>query len=519
MNVANYYRVSTTLQEERFSLSAQKTELNRYAKNKKWKVINEFVDVETGGKLDKKGLNALLDLVELGVIEAVLVMDQDRLSRLDDTSWVFLKNVLRENGVKIAEPNGTLTDLSNEDHEFMSDLRNLIARREKRVVVKRMMYGKRQRLREGKGWGVCPFEYEYKDGFYYIKKGWEWVIPFIDDLYINKNYGMSLISQELNKVSKTPTGRRWNEHLVSTRLTSKTFHGYQEMTFANGETISSKVYEPMRTEDTYNKIQEIRKRRARENGVYKRASQKNIHLLKYVPITCGYCGRVIYISQHGTSDKPRFNAHHGRQLSIKTNKRCPILINVKRYEYNLIKAVTEILKGKELSEKYIKFDTNDDEIKFMNAQMKKNKKNLSDLKLSKDRLIDLYLDPDTQMEKSVFLEKQKQLDSQMNLFEKEIKKHERKLNAINEKSWNYETLYEYIDIASNIGVELTRHEQARVFEKLFTKGILTEEKLTLVTEIYNGIPIEVNIPIAPNTWTVNKWIREDEKNGSVIYRY
>lgn len=519
MNVANYYRVSTTLQEERFSLSAQKTELNSYAKNKKWKVINEFVDVETGGKLDKKGLNALLDLVELGVIEAVLVMDQDRLSRLDTTSWEFLKNILRENGVKIAEPNGTLTDLSNEDHEFMSDLRNLIARREKRMVVKRMMYGKRQRLREGKGWGVCPFEYEYKDGFYSIKKGWEWVIPFIDDLYINKNYGMSLISQELNKISKTPTGRRWNEHLVSTRLTSKTFHGYQEMTFANGETISSKVYEPMRTEATYNKIQEIRNRRAKENGVHKRVSQINIHLLKYVPITCGYCGRVIYVSQNGTSDKPIFNAHHGRQLSLKTNKRCLIHVNAKRYEYNLVKAVSEILQGKELSEKYINFDTNQDEIDFMNKMMDKNTKNLSDLKLSKDRLIDLYLDPDTQLKKSVFLEKQTQLDSQMKVLKKEINKYERKLKAINEKAWNYETLYQYIEIASSIGVELTRHEQASVFEKLFTKGVLTDEKLVLTTEIYNGIPIEISIPIAPHTWMVNRWMREDEQNGRVIYRY
>jgi|SRR5690625_550333 len=187
MKVANYYRVSTKIQakEDRFSLAAQKTELNAYVKRQGWHLVNEFVDVETGGKLDKKGLNGLLDLAESGMINVVLCMDQDRLSRLDTVSWEYLKSVLRENSVKIAEPNGTLTDLTNEDDEFMSDLKNLFAQREKRKTVNRMMYGKRQRLREGKGWGAYPFEYYYDNGLFYIKDGWSWTIPMIDDLYLN----------------------------------------------------------------------------------------------------------------------------------------------------------------------------------------------------------------------------------------------------------------------------------------------------------------------------------------------
>ncbi|MBU5267377.1 recombinase family protein [Virgibacillus proomii] len=152
-----------------------KNRIKSICKKQKWNLVDEFVDVETGGKLDKKGLNALLDSVESGKIDVVLCMDQDRLSRLDTTSWEYLKSILRENRVKIAEPNGTITDLDNEDDEFMSDLRNLIARREKKSIVKRMMYGKRQRLREGKGWGMYPFEYEYKNNFYYIKHGWDWM--------------------------------------------------------------------------------------------------------------------------------------------------------------------------------------------------------------------------------------------------------------------------------------------------------------------------------------------------------
>src|SRR5690625_721393 len=343
MRVANYYRVSTKLQQDRFSLGAQKTELRSYASRQRWEVIDEFVDVETGGKLDKEGLNNLLDLVESGKIDAVLVMDQDRLSRLDTISWEYLKSVLRENKVKIAEPSGTITDLTNEDDEFLSDLKNLLAQREKRSVVRRMMYGKRQRLREGKGWGRPPFEYYYdkEKSFYFVKDGWEWVIPFIDNLYLNKNLGMQSIMNELNKVSKTPTGRKWNEHLVHTRLTSKCFHGVQEMTFSNGETITADVYEPMRTEETFNKIQELRKRRSKQFSISTRTSDNNINLLKYVPKQCSYCGRDLSVLQQGTAAKPRYYAQHGRKQSIRTGEVCDIYINAKRYEYNMMKALRD----------------------------------------------------------------------------------------------------------------------------------------------------------------------------------
>lgn len=518
MRVANYYRVSTKLQEDRFSLAAQKTELHSYVKKQNWNFIDEFVDVESGGKLDKLGLNALLDVVENGRVDVVLCMDQDRLSRLDTVSWEYLKSVLRDNNVKIAEPTGTITDLSNEDDVFMSDLRNLMAQREKNSVVRRMMYGKRQRLREGKGWGRPPFEYYYEDDAYYVKSGWSWVIPKIDDLYLNKNYGMTKITNSLNEISKTPTGKSWNEHLVSTRLTSKCFHGYQEMTFSNGETISAKVYEPMRTEETYNKIQEIRKERGNKYTVYRRTSDKNINLLKYVPLKCGHCGRALYTSQQGARKMPVYITYHGRSKSLKTGISCDLSMNVKRYEYNLMLALKEILTDENLSRKYIEFETNEDELSRIKRDIKKREKDLNNTTTSKDKLLDLYLSADN-TSKEVYLNKEKEFTSKIDVLSSEIDKLKRKKNIIDKKEWNYESLYEYIQIADNLAAELTRHEQADVMKGLFTKGVLTEKELTLTTEIYNGIPIDIKIPVEDCTRRVNRWIRQDEREDKLIYRY
>lgn len=518
MRVANYYRVSTKLQQDRFSLAAQKTELLSYVEKQGWDLINEFVDVETGGTLDKKGLNALLDSVESGNVDVVLCMDQDRLSRLDTVSWEYLKSVLRDNDVKIAEPTGTLTNLSNEDDEFMSDLRNLMAQREKKSVVRRMMYGKRQRLREGKGWGVAPFEYYYEKDAYHIKDGWSWTIPFIDDLYLNKNYGYTRIANELNKVSKTPTGKEWNEHLIYTRLSSKCFHGYQEMTFSNGETISSKVYEPMRTEETYNKIQSLRKKRGQKYSLYTRSSTTNISLLKYVPLMCGHCGRVLFTSQQSISDKPVYITYHGRAKSIKTGKVCNLKVNAKRYEYNLIVALKDILNDEELSKKYINFETNDEELNKLKKDIQKQEQDLQKQSLAKDKLLDLYINTDN-ITKEFYLDKENDLTNKINAVSNHLNKLKRKKEVINKKEWNYEALHEYLRMANSLGAELTRHEQANVIKELFTKGVLTEDKLILTTEIYNGIPIEITIPVEASTHTVNKWIRRDKRDGNLVYRY
>ncbi|MCY7779126.1 recombinase family protein [Bacillus haynesii] len=242
--------------------------------------MDELQDIESGGKLHKKGLNALLDIVEEGKIDVVVCIDQDRLSRLDTISWEYLKSTLRENKVKIAEP-GTIVDLDEEDQEFVSDIKNLIAKREKKALVKRMMRGKRQRMREGKGWGQAPYEYYYdkKEEQYKLKKEWAWVIPFIDRLYLEEQLGMRSITDELNKISKTPSGIMWNEHLVHTRLTTKAYHGVQEKTFANGEVIAAEnIFPKLRTKETWEKIQIERNKRGNQYKVTSR-KRNDLHLL------------------------------------------------------------------------------------------------------------------------------------------------------------------------------------------------------------------------------------------------
>ena len=85
MRVVIYIRVSTKMQaaDDKYSLRAQKTELEAYVKRQKWQLVDIKKDVDSGGKFDKKGLDELMDMADSGKMDAVLVLDQSRLSRLD----------------------------------------------------------------------------------------------------------------------------------------------------------------------------------------------------------------------------------------------------------------------------------------------------------------------------------------------------------------------------------------------------------------------------------------------------
>ncbi|MDR7237176.1 recombinase family protein [Neobacillus drentensis] len=498
MKCAIYKRVSTKLQETKFSLGAQTTELRKYALSQGWKIIDEFIDVDTGGKLDKKGLNALLDVVEEGRIDVVLVVEQDRLSRLDTIAWEYLKDTLRENKVKIAEP-GHIVDLANEDEEFISDIKNLIARRQKKSVVRSMMRGKRQRMREGKGWGKAPFEYYYdkREGAYKLDDNWSWVIPFIDDLYLNKQIGMVTIANMLNGICKTPTGNLWNEHLICTRLTTKAYHGVMEKTFATGETIKVEdMYPALRTKETWEKLQEERIKRGEQ---YKATSRQrdNLHILRRTIITCGECGRKIHLAMHGTRETPRYYLKHGRKLKLKDETICDISINTVRIEGNIIKAIKDILTNKDLAKNYMDAGNDKSEINFIQKQLVKNEKTINSMQSKLDKLLDLLLDG--RLKKEALIKKQTEIEDELAVITKQNDQQKAKLEMLKKSESSHDYIYELLEIAEGFETELTPAERAQVMGNLFPKAIIYKDYLLLKAE-FKGVPLDLKIPVAEDPY-------------------
>ncbi|MCY9198063.1 recombinase family protein [Bacillus atrophaeus] len=497
MRAALYYRVSTKMQEHKYSLKAQKQELRKYAESQDWTITKEFRDVDSGAKLDKSGLNSLLDFVEEGGCDVVLCIDQDRLSRLDTVSWEFLKSSLRENNVRIAEP-GSITDLDNEDDEFISDIKNLIARREKRAINRRMMRGKRQRTREGKGWGKTPIEYNYdkNTGTYSLNEKWSWVIPFIDDLYINKGYSFKRIAKELNKITLTPLGKKWSDTVVSAKLKNKAYHGIMKKQFANGETIEKEnIYPKLRTEETYNKIQEVR------NSKYQKKTRENEvpQLLRRTEMTCGLCGRKLTIHMSGTKKYGlHFYITHGRPERQRDDFKCSLSINMIRVEKNIVSAIKNIIKSEELARDHIKMDFDESDAARLKEDIKAAKKVLSEAHEKVDRLLPLYLDgkfPKEQLDKQHGF-----LMNEINTHEKRVKQLNAQLSIVESQQFNYDLILEYFKVAERFDTWLTQNEQMDMIGKLFPLATVYEDHIVMSGELPNGAPLEINVKVDPNPY-------------------
>lgn len=496
MRVIIYIRVSTKIQEKKFSLEGQRIELTRYAESMGWSIVATYQDNESGNKLDKEGLNALLDDVEDDKTDVVLVFDQDRLSRLDTLEWEFLKDVLRKNKVKIAEP-GRITDLTNDDDVFFSDLKNLIAQRERKSVVRRMMNGKKQRMREGKGYGKAPFGYIFNKATekYEVDEEWAWTIEFIDNMYLNDQVGLTAIADRLNEICRTPTGKHWNDTLIMRRLRSKAFHGVMEKTFKDGETISiENIYPPLRTKETYDEIQ---KQRAKRSNTFKPTSVKNndLHLFRRTYFSCAECGRKIAVEQNGAGDNKNFYLKHGRRMRLKDRTRCDMGVNTLRLEDNVRKALKEIISGESLANKYIEFERKQKDAENVKVQIKSIERTLNKTKLQADRLLDLYLDD--KLKKDKYLERNSESEELIITLEKQLKDINAKNELLLSNEWGYKMIAQVFEVAQNFDTELSPFEQSNIFGNLFPNGVLHNDKLVLILEIA-GAPIEITVPIAPD---------------------
>ncbi|WP_421379661.1 recombinase family protein [Bacillus salacetis] len=128
---------------------------------------------------------------------------------------------------------------------------------------KRIINGLRNRMEMGKGWGKPPLGYTFnhETKVFEIDEVFAWVIPAIDKMYL-EGLGMQAIANKLKELSPIPDMKCWNASFVDRRLKSKVFHGVMEVTFKGGETITIEdKYPPLRSEEAWLEIQEVRKRR------------------------------------------------------------------------------------------------------------------------------------------------------------------------------------------------------------------------------------------------------------------
>ncbi len=165
--VAIYIRVSTARQDqEGYSIPLQKERLIAYCKAKGWVVAGMFIDPgHSGSSMDRPGIVSLMQGIDAGKYDVVLVYKLDRLSRSQKDTLYLIEDVFMANGVDFVSMQESF-DTTTIYGRAMVGILSVFAQMERETITERTLMGRAGRAEEGlwHGGGTDPIGYDYIDG-------------------------------------------------------------------------------------------------------------------------------------------------------------------------------------------------------------------------------------------------------------------------------------------------------------------------------------------------------------------
>lgn len=373
------------------TLSKHKSALIEYAESHEISIVKIYEEVVSGESLfARPEMLKLLEDIEDGMYDAVLCMDMDRLGRGGMRDQGIIIDTFKYSDTKIITPDKTY-DLNDDTDEELTEFKTFIARREYKMIRKRMHRGLMQTIKNGAYVANAPFGYRktiknklptleiYEEEAKYVR--------LIYDRYLN-GIGAATIAEELNMLGAKPhRSEKWNRNSVRHILRNPTFAGkvvwnrishVRKGTRGNEKHISiyqpeenwivvDGLHEPIISEEMFKQAQHIRKDRyipSQNNGEIKN-SLAGI-------VTCRNCGYNMQIQ--GKSK--------GVPYLLCGTKGCCAGAKVEYVEAALLQAIEQNLAVLKLAEKEnlpIQADTELSVLSLIEKEIAKNEQKISRL--------------------------------------------------------------------------------------------------------------------------------------------
>lgn len=268
-------------------LQRHKTELMALAEKLNLVIADEdiYYEVVSGSSIAARPqMQRLLDALYADTYDMVLCMDIDRLGRGNMSDQGLILEAFRESGTLIVTPTKTY-DLTNDEDEEMTEFKAFFARREYKMIRKRMQRGLMQTIAAG-GY-VANEPYGYRKVTINKMPSLE-IVPeeavFIHHIYRRylEGVGAQIISEELNAMGSVPRrNAKWSRNTVRGILRNPTYcgkvawnrvHHYRpDSRAANGHKVKympeeewllyDGLHEAIIPEEEWNRAQERRKAR------------------------------------------------------------------------------------------------------------------------------------------------------------------------------------------------------------------------------------------------------------------
>lgn len=222
--VAIYIRVSTARQDiEGYSIPLQKERLIAYCKAKGWAVAGVFIDPgHSGSSLDRPDMLRLIDGVESGRFDVVLVYKLDRLSRSQKDTLYLIEDVFMANEVDFVSMQESF-DTTTIYGRAMVGILSVFAQMERETIAERTLMGRAGRAEEGfwHGGGTDPIGYDYIDGALVINED--------EAAQVREVYGLYASGYSVTEITRRMEGR-------------KTKHGGWSHTSTVGNVLDNPLY-------------------------------------------------------------------------------------------------------------------------------------------------------------------------------------------------------------------------------------------------------------------------------------
>ena len=228
MKVALYLRKSRSDEElEREghfnTLSRHRDTLLKLADEKNLSVICIHEEIVSGESLKQR------PEITNNMYDAVLVMDMDRLGRGNMQEQGLILDTFKQSKTKIITPRKTY-DLNDEFDEEYSEFEAFMARKELKIITRRMQRGRIKSIEEGNYIGTyAPYGYQLEGSGRNRKLVIDPVaseaIKMIFEMYSN-GYGGTKIAQKLNELGyKASNGKEFYSHAIINIIKNPVYTG------------------------------------------------------------------------------------------------------------------------------------------------------------------------------------------------------------------------------------------------------------------------------------------------------
>lgn len=201
------------------TLNRHKTTLLKLASEMNLNIISIHEEIVSGESLSlRPEMLKLLEEISNNRYDAVLVMDMDRLGRGNMQEQGLILEAFKQSNTKIITPRKTY-DLNDEFDEEYSEFEAFMARKELKIINRRMQRGRVKSVEEGNYIGTYPpfgykFEGHGRTRRLLIDPETAPIVKMIFELYA-AGLGGSKIAYKLNDMGyKTQTGKAFYHHSI-----------------------------------------------------------------------------------------------------------------------------------------------------------------------------------------------------------------------------------------------------------------------------------------------------------------